>query len=259
MKHNILLAAADKKSLIPLMQGIKELLHPGYEKYFKVFFHQEVLKGDMVVVGETDNGTMDDLVSQMESEILLEKFASENQMQVDLIKSEKPQTILSLSTVADILIIDINSYQEKDLTNEFLDFLSKVECPILFLPKDYSIDCLVAVHDGTKDSVKMMKSFLKLFGDPIRQKPLSLLMAEPETEKEMRSEKVFIGFLRQYFQNFGAQHMHDETLPSLFKYVQKECKNPMVIVKEEEAMEVIHSRDFFETKVFDHPLFFFKD
>ena len=53
----------------------------------------------------------------------------------------------------------------------------------------------------------MMKGFLKLFNEDLRNLPLSLLMSDPESELEMEREKVFIKYLKVYFQNIGAQHL----------------------------------------------------
>lgn len=259
MKHNILLAAVDHPKLFSLMQSIEDWLHPAYQKHFKVFYHQQLFKNEMVVVGENEDEVMDHLVSEMENEIRLEKFAKENSLKIDLIKGDNQKTITTLSTVADLMIIGLKNYDQKNLTDRFIKYLESVRCPILLIPDNTNVECTVVVNDGHKRSVKMMKSFIKMFGSNVRNMPTSLLMAEPDTESQMKEEKVFVGYLKQFFKDIGTQHMYDDTLTSLFKFVQKECKNPFVVLNAQEGMEVIHSRELFETNVFDHPLFIFKE
>lgn len=260
MKHTILLAASTQTSLIPLLERTDGLLHDAIKKYFKAFYLEEYLSLKPQIVGSENVSGIDRLVTRVENEMKVEKYANGHHLDLEILRDLKDEsTLISQSTVADLLVLDMTDFQQEFSKSKLVDILDKLNCPVLLLPKDFKVECFVAVHDGNLSSVKMMKKFVQLFGRTFRELPLSILMTDADDELEIKSERVFIDYLKLFFKNLGAQHMYDDVLPSLFRYIQNECDEPMLLVNESIAGELIDSTEQSETKVLNHPIFIYKD
>lgn len=242
MEHTIILASASQNSLIPLMESSQMLLNKSIRKIFKVFYLEELLQVDGVTAGVSTQNEIDSLVSKVENEMLVERYAKDHNYKVEILRDiEDEFTILSQSSVADLIVLELNDeifLHDRQLLSLFLE---KVDCPVLILPKDFSLECLVAVHDASKSSVKALKEFLKLFDESLTKKPLSLLMEEPESSLEIKRERVFINYLRLFFEDMGAQHIHDESLESLLDFVGKECEKPMLVIDTNLGLQILKS------------------
>ena len=259
MKHTILLAAASQVNLVPLMEASERLLNASIKKSFKVFYLEEILNLHAVAAGMSQQGEIDRLVSKVENELLVEKYAKEHGFSVELLRHvEDELTVSSQSSVADLMIVDLD--YEEHLKEQFLaNLFQQVDCPILLLPKKYDFDCLVAVHDASKASVKTLKDFLKLFDENLMKLPFSLLMEEAVEEMDMKRERVFINYLKLFFEDMGAQHIHDDPLKSLYDFVQNECDKPMLCVNNSLGMEIVESDEVFSLQDLKHPIFISKD
>lgn len=260
MKHIILLATANQASLMPFLERSEKLLHASYQKYFKAFSLEEVnsLKPVSVVAGH--EGNFDQLVSKVENEIKLEQYGKEHGYTIDLLRGlENETTLMSQTSVADLMIIELGNLKRDHSLESLKRLIEQSACPVLLLPKDFKIECMVVTLEGNQQTVRMVKSLLKLFAEGFRDLPLSLLMIDPEDELEIQKERVLVNYLKLHFKNMGAQHMYDEPITSLFKYVQNECENPLVIVDPELGNELLDFTELFETQLFNHPIFIYKD
>lgn len=256
MKHTILLAAASQANLLTLFEKTEVLLQSLSKKYFKAFSLEEAFNLHPVTVNSAIEPGIDRLVQKVEHELRIEKYARQHGATVEILHDfEDDSTLISESTVADLMMVDSTNLGYDHLK----ELVETVNCPILLLPENLDIECFVAVHDANQTSVRMMKSFVDLFNPKLRELPISLLMSDPDDELEMKNEKVFVNYLRLYFKNLGAQHMYDDVVPSLYKFVQNECDSPMLLVSEIVAQEVILSTQQFDTQVLEHPIFIFKD
>lgn len=259
MKQTILLASASQANLIPLLESTEGVLAPINQKYCKVFFIEQLEKAHVSSGAQASKKVSESLDSQVEYEMGVEEYTKSHGIEVETLKKVETETLISESSVADLMVIDLQSAQHKsapDWLNYLIEFSA---CPLLLLPGNVDVECLVAAHDASQETVKMMKGFLKLFNEDLRNLPLSLLMSDPESELEMEREKVFIKYLKVYFQNIGAQHLYDEAFPSLFRYVQNECDKPMLIVNTDLGQQILESTEQFETQILEHPIFIFKD
>ncbi|HEY9116894.1 MAG TPA: hypothetical protein VIN11_03655, partial [Roseivirga sp.] len=231
MKHTILLAALTQTSLIPLLEKTDGLLHDAFKKYFKAFYLEEYLKLKPQIVASAGSLEIDQLVHKVEHELKVEKYAKGHELDVEIIRDVNDEsTLISQSTVADLMVVDMADFQNHSVKTDLIKMLKMVRCPILLMPINFSVECFVAVHDGNLSSVRMMKRFVELFGRSFRELPISLLMTDAIDDLEIKNERVFINYLKLFFRNLGAQHMYDDVLPSLFKYIQNECDEPMLLI-----------------------------
>jgi len=260
VKQTILLAAASQAKLIPLLEMTEGMLHSYFQKYYKVCYLQHFFKSRKAYAGVTEEDGLTDLVSQVENEMRIEKYAREKSYSIDFLRNmEDDASIIAQSSVADLLVIDLSEEEDKGMHNLISKTIQLSSCPVLLLPEFANVACIVAAHDASQATVKMMKGFIKLFGVQLRDLPLSLLMTDPSNELEIQRERVFVNYLKLYFNNIGAQHMYDDALPSLFQYVQNECEHPLLMMNEELGMEIIGSAEMMEAQVLKHPIFIFKD
>lgn len=260
MKQTILLAAASKAKLIPLLEMTEGMLHSYFQRYYKVYYLEQLFKKKQAMAGFSDDDGLNDLVSQVENEMRVEKYAREKCYSIDILKNmEDDAAIITQSSVADLLVIDLSDEDDKGMHHLISKTVELSSCPVLLLPEVVNIECIVATHDASQKTVKMMKGFIKLFGDQLKDLPLSLLMTDPSNELEIQRERVFINYLKLYFNNIGAQHMYDDTLHSLFQYVQNECEHPLLMINEELGAEIIDNAQMLEVQVLKHPIFIFKD
>lgn len=259
MKQTILLASASQANLIPLLESTEGMLAPANQKCCKVFFFEQLEKTNASSVAHSFQKVSESLDSQVEYEMGVEEYSKSHGIEVETLNKVETATLISESSVADLMVIDLHSTKYKrapDWLNYLIEFSA---CPLLLLPSYVNVQCLVAAHNASQETVKMMKGFVKLFDEELRNLPLSLLLSDPQSELEIQREKVFIKYLKVYFKNIGAQHLYDELFPSLFRYMQNECDKPMLIVNTDLGQQIIESTEQFETQILEHPIFIFKD
>ncbi|NVJ45927.1 MAG: hypothetical protein HWE07_02335 [Cytophagia bacterium] len=261
MKHTILLAVASQENLIPFMEASDGLLSKSIQKRFKVVFLDEVLQKQTVTVQASEQGRIDRLVSRVENDLLVEKYARERGYAVELLHEvEDELTLQSQCSVADLIIIDFDFPDKLTSYNLIKEAFSQADCPkLLLFPNGMSFNCLVAVHYASKASVRVLKDFLKLFDESFTKLPFSLLMDEPRGELEMKRERVFINYLKLFFEDMGAQHIYDEPLDSLLNFIRNECENPLLMVNSELGQEIMESDEFLNSPMPNHPIFISKD
>lgn len=261
MKYTILLAVASQKNLIPLMEASEGLLNKSIQKRFKVVYLDEMLQKQAVAVGTSEQGRIDKLVSRVENDLLVEKYAHEQGYSMELLHEVEDELALqSQCSVADLIIIDFDFEDKLTNYNLIKESFSEADCPkLLLFPNTFDFNCLVAVHYASKASVRVLKDFLKLFNEDFTKLPFSLLMDEPEDELEMKRERVFINYLKLFFQDMGAQHIYDEPLDSLLNFIQNECEKPLLMVSSELGQEIMESTEFLEAQIPNHPIFISKD
>jgi len=260
VKHTILIVTLHSNRLIPLLEVMEDMLHKSYKKYIKAFTLEFAHKpGQLVTSGKPEAEGIDWLVNRVEEDLKVEKYGAQLGHEVEVFHSAANDfRIVSQSTVADLLVVEVQGYAQYANESGLWPLIKSVSCPVLLLPQSVNVQCHVAVHAAGQCSVHMMKSFIKLFGTHYRELPLSLLMTEPDSTLQMESERVFINYLQMYFQNLGAQHVYDDIANSLFDYVSRECNSPLLLV-DQQVGKVLIDQPEANRVLIDHPIFIYKD
>lgn len=194
---------------------------------------------------------LDHLVNDFEREVVLAKKASASNIDFEWIHGTlNDELLISLSTVSDLLILEKDAFSDFD-ASLFEEILSAVKCPTLLLPKDWEIENLVVFHDGSIDSVKMVKDFINLFDPSLRDLPLSVLINHPSGRYDTESEKVFIDYLKLFFDNIGVQQIHGDLMDNLTQAVVYNSNKPFLMLG-------IKDDNDSSRKIIDSPTFLFK-
>lgn len=208
------------------------LLNKTHQKYVSAFspnnYHSKKL-----VTANADRNTiteLDSLVEGYEFEGILEKQAEERNVDFEWIsESLNEERLSSLSTVFDLLVLEQAAFQ--DLDSSLIDELvNAVNCPVLLLPKNWEVENLVVFHDGSMDSVKMVKDFINLFNPKLRELPLSVLISHPSGAYDTQTEKVFVDYLKLFFNDIGVQLIQGNPLDSLKQSIVYNSNKPFLML-----------------------------
>lgn len=198
MKHKIILASTTGASLRGLLKELKPLLAMNGSKILSSLILEEVF-GFAVLAGNqtTNQSKVDNLVKKIEFERKVVQEDSPIEYHYEAINHiNSLNKLKSLSTVSDVMILD----NQKEFDVESVrQLMGNMHCPMLILPRNIEVDCLLVAHDGSQSSVRMVKHFLSLFSTEFREKPLSALMTEPLSEEGIENEKVFINYMKLFF------------------------------------------------------------
>ncbi len=180
--------------------------------------------------------------ARAEVEIGLEQEAKQLGVKFSMTRGEIDDTTLStLSSVADLLIINEKVLQQLLRQGILSELMESIVCPILTLPMNGHIARLVMVQDGTLSSVHAVKHFLRLFRRELRSLPAHVLVSEPENRKDIQGEKVFIDYIKMFFNDLGIQLMCDHLVNSLTKNIKDIPEPPLVIVGESGGCQMLNS------------------
>lgn len=232
MKHKILLATSASEEFDNLLSDLLNLLNRTHKKYISAFSPSHYQESKLVAVGINSSGIkpLDHLVADFEKEAIIEKKASEHNLDFEWLQGAiNEERLSSLSTVSDLLIVEQEAFDSTQLS-VFEELLSIVKCPILLLPKDWEIENLVIFHDGSTDSVKMIKDFLNLFNPALRDLPLSVLISHTAGRHDVKSEKVFIDYLKLFFNNIGIQLIQGDLIDNLTESVVYNSNKPFLML-----------------------------
>ena len=228
MKHKILIAL-DAHELKPvLFADLRHFLNSTETNLLTGIFLPDYFEKKS---GNTIQKRPENLVSKVAFEIGMEHEAASFDMEFEMFKGTLDDEMLrSLSTVADLMIVDqkvLQKYGGEDMLRDLLKFVS---CPVLVLPRGMKIESLVMVHDGTVSSVQAVKHFLHLFNPSFRTLPLSVLVSGPSSKNDIQNEKVFIEYLKLFFKDIGIQLMDDEPVHCLVKSVEAASEKPLLLI-----------------------------
>ncbi len=238
-----------------LIEDMLNLLNKTHKKYVSAFSPQHYHSKNLATVNtglqHSSMATLDTLVGDFEFESTLEQKAENHNLDFEWINDGMDEEKLSrLSTVFDLLILEQNAFKDCDI-KVVDEILACVNCPILLLPHDWEIENLVVYHDGSMDSVKMVKNFLNLFNPTLRDLPLSVLIDHNSTDYDIETEKVFIDYLKLFFENIGIQLIHGNIFDNLTEQIVYNSNKPFLMLG-------IEGDEISSQKILESPTFLFK-
>jgi len=193
-------------------------------------------------------------------EISLEQAAEALGMEFKMFeKAINDNTLSALSSVADLLIIDRKVLAAYCGENFLSDLINVVSCPVLILPANRKIDNILMIHDGSHSSVQAVKHFITIFNQDLRAHPVSVLISDPKSNKDIESEKVFIDYVKLFFNNIGIQLMIDGPLKSMKENIISASSNSMIVVGENSGGDLLNCNDETRLVVDCTPIFIFKN
>lgn len=175
-------------------------------------------------VEKSYHGTSEDALidHRVDLEIETEKVAKELGMEFKMHKkSIDDNTLSALTTVADLLILEkknVSKYHDAEVLS---DLVKLAACPVLIVTDKAKFENLLLVHDGCNSSVQAVKHFIAIFNQDLRSLPVSVLTSHPKSKRDIESEKVFIDYVKLFFNNIGIQLMTDE--PELYGQKYRVC------------------------------------
>lgn len=233
MKHKILLATNASDEFGNLLKDLLNLLNKTHKKYVSAFSPKNFQSNKLVMANAGVDERLiplDHLVNNFEREAVLAKKASDYNIDFEWIhETLNDEELISLSTVSDLLILEKDAFSNCD-ASLFEELLSAVKCPTLLLPKDWEIENLVVFHDGSMDSVKMVKDFINLFDPSLRDLPLSVLISHVSSDYDNENEKVFIDYLKLFFNNIGVQQIQGDLMDNLTRAVVYNSNKPFLML-----------------------------
>lgn len=256
MKHKIILASTTGASLRGLLKELKPLLAKNSSKILSSLILDEVFGYAVLAGGRITNPReIDDLVSKIEFELNMTREGSHMGYQYEAANHIKSLTKLrSASTVSDLMILGNQKEFDADLVRQLM---GNMHCPMLILPRDVEVDCLLVAHDASQSSVRMVKHFLSLFSKEFRKRPLSALMTEPLSEEEIQNEKVFINYMKLFFPDIGVQVMYEGFEQGLMQFVTHAGAHPFLMVNWSICSDnLLHQ---FQRMEHDIPIFIYQD
>lgn len=128
------------------------------------------------------------------------------------------------------LSFEKSDLQSKEQLKLFLNFgLSD----LLLVPKDQlEIENLILVFDGTIEAVRTVKKFSLLFRYASEHFKIHLINVMPESEEEVRREKLFMELLRAKFSNLGVLPVKKSNLEETIYTLSRNISNPLLVLKD---------------------------
>lgn len=239
MKHKILLATDTKADINYLLEDLFRLLNKSHQKYVSAYSPFNTQPDRLAVASsgqlEKRNQGLALQLVQVDDQLRLTEKAKNYNFEFDLISDLKNFSQLRrLSKICDLLVWDQSALKETDVA-VLLETLDAVECSVLLLPENWTVKSLVLPYDNSMNTIRMVKSFLSLFNLDLRKQPLSVLVNYPEDTGQIESEKVFIDYLKLFFEDMGIQLMPDNKTSCLENRPAWDCHDPFFLVGKNNA------------------------
>lgn len=229
MKHKIILASSTGDRLLGLLKQLSPLLNQQSTKILSSLILDEVF--DYAVLSDVKKRyarSIDELVNKIEFELNLAREGNNLGYQYEAGNHINDlKGLRSASTVSDLMILGNQQDFDCELVKKMMDHM---HCPMLILPKNFEMDCLLMAHDASQSSVRMVKHFLNLFSKEFRKSPFSALMTEPLSEEEIQNEKIFINYMKLFFPDIGVQVMYEGFDQGLMQFVQHAGESPFLMM-----------------------------
>ena len=262
LKHKILISLDYNSDASELLKDVKNILNISHTKFFTGIPLANYLEGRFALVsgGYKKKAKPNNTAANIDFEIALEEEAEKLGMHFSMRKKGIDETALgALSSVADLLIIDrkvLSNYCGQDI---IADLVKAVTCPVLILPAQRKVESLLMVHDGSLSSVQAVKHFISIFNQNLRELPVSVLLSDPQSKKDIESEKIFVDYVKLFFANIGIQLMTDEPINCIVKSIKNTTSNPMIVVGKIGGNDILNCND--ETRIITDsaPTFIFKN
>lgn len=232
MKQKILIGAGIQSDLGALYQRVSAFLNPQNEYFLTFLCVDEGVGNELIAATTNRNSSIQtfDLLKKVEFELKVENLNISNTLNVEAFKSElNDGTLAGLSGVADLFIIDSSIFVNQNDWCELIELVHKVNCPVLVLPKNATVNRLIMVHEPEHHSLYIVKDFLKIFKPDLTELPLSVLFNFPEDEGQTENEKFFVDYLKMAFPNIGMQLMVDEPINEFFNELNADTDRALIL------------------------------
>lgn len=237
MKHKILLATDTSADIGYLLEDLFSILNTSHQKYASAYspFNAQLEKLTVSSTRQSEYQGLGGQLIRIEDQLRLEEKARAFNIELDIINNLKNFTQLArLSKICDLLVWDQSAFKEADL-DVLIETLDAVECSVLLLPENWSVKSLVLPYDNSKEAISMVKNFLSLFNKELRNQPLSVMVTYPEDMGQVEGEKVFIDYLKLFFDNIGIQLMPDSITSCLEYSAVCDCHDPFLLINKRDA------------------------
>ncbi|MCE7993386.1 MAG: hypothetical protein HEP71_15475 [Roseivirga sp.] len=243
MKHKILIALDERSWEMNVFSDLQELLNESHKKYLTGVRLSQYLEQKLVLAsGETtEDKEVSKLLTILEHSLEMEHLASQHNMEFDMFQGRLDDNALKhMSAVADLMVIDRKVLAPYCGEGILEDLVKSVYCPVLVLPEDKEIKSLLMVYDGSFSSIQTLKGFLSLFHPRLRKLPFSVLVQDPDSKKDMEQERVFIDYIKLFFDDIGVQLMSDDTVNCLVKSIETTADKPMLLFGGKAGSEIMN-------------------
>jgi len=244
VKHKILIALDERSWEMGAFKDLEGLLNESHKKYLTGIRLAQYLERKMVLVesgGKTSGKEMSKLLTILEHSLEMEHLANELDMEFDMFQGDLNDDALThLSAVADLMVIDRKVLAPYCGEGILEDLVKSVHCPVLVLPEDKEVKSLLMVYDGSFSSIQTLKGFLSIFHPGLRKLPFYVLVKDPDSKKDMEQERVFIDYLKLFFDDIGVQLMVDDTVNCLVHSVKTTAEKPLLLFGGKAGSEIMN-------------------
>jgi len=241
VKHKILLSLDELTSGPEVFGELRSLLNETHEKFLTGIRLQDYFDRKLASIGTGPNSQLNKVLSGLQYAVEMEDSAKALDMHFNIHKGVLgDDTLKNLSSVADLMIIDRKTLAPFCGEDVLCQLIGNLFCPVLVLPETRKIESLVMVYDGSFSSIQAVKSFVSVFHTRFRQLPFYVLVQDPESQKAVQKERVFIDYLMMFFNDIGVQLMDDETIHCLDRVVGSTSENPLLLFGGNTGDEVLN-------------------
>lgn len=246
MKHKILIALDEGTRETEVFKDLEGLLNDTHQKYLTGIHLTQYLEQKLVLVSpeaRNINKEMNKLLNLLEYSLEMEHAANDLTMDFEMFQGTLNDNALThLSAVADLMVIDRKVLAPFCGEGILQDLIKHLYCPVLVLPEDKEIQSLIMVYDGSFTSIQTLKNFLSLFNAKLRKLPFYVLVQDPSSKKEMEQERIFIDYLKLFFDDIGVQLMADDTVNCLVKSIATTAEKPMLLFGGKAGAEIMNCK-----------------
>ncbi len=240
MKHKILKSLDEHSSGPEVFAELRSLLNETHEKFLTGLRLQDYFEMKLAPVGAQAGTRLKSMLNGLQYAVDMEGEAKGQGMQFEMHRGKlEDYSLRHMSAVADLMIIDrktLAPFCGEDVLGQLMQSLY---CPVLVLPETRDIESLVMVFDGSFSSIQAVKSFVTVFHPSFRELPFNLLVQDPESQKAMQKERVFIDYLKMFFKDIGVQLMDDDTIECLDRVIGRTSEKPLLLFGGNTGKEVL--------------------
>lgn len=225
-------------------KDLEGLLNESHKKYLTGIRLAQYLEQKLVLVGASGKEAKSEvsrLLTLLEHSLEMEHLANELNMEFDMFQGRlNDSALIHMSAVADLMVIDRSVLDPFCGEGVLDDLVKSVYCPVLVLPEDKEINSLLMVYDGSFSSIQTLKSFLSIFHPNLRKLPFYVLVQDPDSKKDMEQERVFIDYIKLFFDDIAVQLMADDTVNCLVKSIESIADKPMLLFGGKAGSEIMN-------------------
>ena len=262
MKHKILISVEENCLGPELFRDLKPLLNETHKKYLTGIRLVEYFESKLLLVnhnGQSKDAELSKMLEKLQYSASMEKAAQDLDMEFEIFKGKLNNTSLrSLSMVADLMVLDRKVLAPFCGESVLSELIGNVSCPVLVLPEERGVSRLMMVYDGSFSSVHALKSFLSIFNPNLRSLPFSVLVEDPESKLAMDQERVFVDYLKMFFNDIGIQLMVDDAVESLERRLEIDGEKPLLLFGGRTGNEVLNCNKENRHITDNNPSFIFK-